>query len=198
MSKSSYLLHLFYFTKSKKHIAIHKYTCINENRNYTSGLCWDLMIEFYVLSTHLMRGNRKSTKNWSSTAQHSPILILILRESDTVCVAADTRCTDKQSLVFSDSIWHRTDSFFHLLFSSFCHSSLYFVLLVSTQASSHIFLCTLQVCLWLRQTKITIVNGLLHRWIAALICSVQATGWQQHMCWWQAHTGQTLAPYNTS
>lgn len=34
--------------------------------------------------------------------------------------------------------------------------------------------------------------------MAALICSMQATGWQQHMCWWQPHTGQTLALYNTS
>lgn len=48
------------------------------------------------------------------------------------------------------------------------------------------------------QTKMTIVNGLLLGWMAALICSMQATGWQQHMCWWQPHTGQTLALYNTS
>lgn len=88
--------------------------------------------------------------------------------------------------------------FFHLVFPSFCHSSLYFVLPVRAPAPSHVFLCTLQVCLWPGQTKMTIVNGLLLGWMAALICSMQATGWQQHMCWWQPHTGQTLAPYNTS
>lgn len=34
--------------------------------------------------------------------------------------------------------------------------------------------------------------------MAALICSMWAMGWQQHMCWWQLHIGQTVALHNTS
>lgn len=56
---------------------------------------------------------------------------------------------------------------------------------------------TLQVCLWSGQTMMTIVKSCLLGWMAGLICSMQATGWQQHMCWWQPHTGQFLAQYNT-
>lgn len=113
-----------------------------------------------------------------------------------VRVAADTRTTDKQSPVFFLSIWHRTDS---LSFSVSFTLSL-FVVFCSAWESA----CPLQ-CLSLYVTGLSLAwankddySEWLLGWMAALICSMQTAGWQQHMCWWQPHTGQTLAPYNTS
>lgn len=70
--------------------------------------------------------------------------------------------------------------------------SILFCSAVKACAPCYGVLCTLQVWLGPGQTKMTLVNDWLPGWMAVLICSMQATGWQQHMCWWQLHTGQAL------
>lgn len=69
------------------------------------------------------------------------------------------------SLLCSTIPYGTAPTLFLSLFPSFCHSSLYFVLPVRAPAPSHVFLCTLQVCLWPGQTKMTIVNGFLAEWL---------------------------------
>lgn len=134
----------------------------------------------------------------SWTSGLTSVFILILQKSDTVHLAADIHITDNKSpLGFS----------FFLYFLPYGTKAALFVILLlfivfsAAYKSPRLLPClsprTLQVCLWSGQTMMTIVKSCLLGWMAGLICSMQATGWQQHMCWWQPHTGQFLAQYNT-
>lgn len=108
---------------------------------------------------------------------------------------AATRSVHKQSPVFL-SPYGTALTFFHLAFPSFCHSSLYFILPVRAPAPTLVSLCTLQVCLWPRQTMMTIVNGLAE-WL--LLSAARRPRDGSSTCADDSLTLDRLwAPYNTS
>lgn len=113
-----------------------------------------------------------------------------------VRVLAATRSVHKQSPVFLSPYGTAPTFFFHLPFPSFCHSSLYFILPVRAPAPTLVSLCTLQVCLWPRQTMMTIVNGLAE-WLPLSAACRPRDG--SSTCADDSLTLDRLwAPYNTS
>lgn len=106
-----------------------------------------------------------------------------------------TRAEQTNGLLFVSIPYGRL---FHLAFPSFCHSSLYFVQSLKAPPPNP----PLGVSLYVaglspeRANKDGYSEWLPAGWIAALICSMQAAEWQQHMCWWQLLIGQTLMQHD--